>query len=404
MSRSLRIIIIVSVTCIALALSGGLLWANTRYAQSQPAEKKFLVPWLSARTFLQYGVNPYGDQAAQRNQLFYYGRTVLEGEDPLKLSLPFPVEILYFPFAAIPDYHLGRGLWMTLNEIALATATIVCLLLTGWKPGKIFLLVLLLFHLLWIYSLYPLHVGSPAPLVVLALLGGVKALRSGKDELAGGLLAALLLAPGAIIVLLVFLTWWICSQRRWRVLGGFMMTVGFFTIVAFILLPEWVLPFLRGLFFSLSHYPGLSTGGLLADWWPAIGFRIGVVLAVGIAILLIIEWRAARGGGERHFLWTISLSLACIPLLDLPTSLDGHLFLFLPLILLYTISAERWQSRRAAIIRGSLLVGLFMLLWLMANNIQTLFLMLPFMLIIGLYWMRWWAVHPPITWLERMHR
>jgi hypothetical protein len=84
---------------LALAILGGMVWGNALYARQHQDEKDFLVPWLAARTFLDYGDSPYSHPATQRAQIVYYGRIAEDGEDPLILWLSFPAELFYFPIA-----------------------------------------------------------------------------------------------------------------------------------------------------------------------------------------------------------------------------------------------------------------------------------------------------------------
>jgi hypothetical protein len=149
MSRTLNVLSTILIIILVLAALVGLVWANIVYARSLPVEKDFLVPWLGARTFLQYGNSPYDDPASQRAQIVYYGRLATQGQDPLVLWLPFPVELLYFPFAMVPSYSLARAIWMTCLEIALVALGYFSLQLTGWKPGRVVLLIILLFPDLW---------------------------------------------------------------------------------------------------------------------------------------------------------------------------------------------------------------------------------------------------------------
>jgi hypothetical protein len=69
MPRTKNVVIIVLVVVLALCVLAGLVWVNTLYVHNHPGEKDFLVPWLAARTFLQYGNNPYEDPATQRAQI-----------------------------------------------------------------------------------------------------------------------------------------------------------------------------------------------------------------------------------------------------------------------------------------------------------------------------------------------
>ncbi len=404
MYRSLNRITLTFAVFLAIAIFGGLVWANTVYTRTRPLEKQFLVPWLGARTYLQYGVSPYDTQSMQRAQVVYYGRMAAEGEDPLKLATPFPVELLYFPFALINDYPLALGLWMTLGEIAIAAAALLTLKLTGWKPRWFLLPLILLFAVLSVYSFRALTGGSAAPLVVFGLIAALAAIKDERDELAGALLALAFFKPSIAAVFMLFMLWWIIANRRGRVVLGFLMAAGLFTLLSFFLLPSWFLPCLRGLVSALRYDPGITVGSLLAAWWPAIGTRVGWIIMITLALLLFLEWRALRGKDFRHALWTASLTLAAAPLLDLPTSLDAHLLLFLPTILIFSVSAERWTGLRAAFASGGLLLGVFALTWLISGSTHALFFVLPILLFVCLYWIRWWAVHPPRTWFDTVRQ
>jgi hypothetical protein len=57
MPRNFLIISVTISIIIVLSLLTGLVVANTVFIHNQPREKEFLVPWLAARTFLQYGDN-----------------------------------------------------------------------------------------------------------------------------------------------------------------------------------------------------------------------------------------------------------------------------------------------------------------------------------------------------------
>ena len=68
MSRRFANIFMILTVLVALAILGALVWTNSLYVRSHPVEKNFLVPWLGARTLLQYGENPYETPATQRAQ------------------------------------------------------------------------------------------------------------------------------------------------------------------------------------------------------------------------------------------------------------------------------------------------------------------------------------------------
>jgi hypothetical protein len=287
MSRTLPVLTLILLVCLALAALGGLVWVNTINARSQPVEKAFLVPWLGARTFLQYGDSPYGEPATQRAQVVFYGRLAAQGQEPLILWLPLPLELLYFPFALLPDYVLARAIWTTCLELAMLALGYLCLQVTGWKPGRLLIPLILLFPVLWVYGAFSLVSGSAAGFIALALAGCLLALRRERDELAGGLLILLVSAPRLTGVLALFLFWWIIYRRRWRVLWGFFMGFVVLLGLSFLLIPDWFLPFLRGLLAHLPYSPGFTPSGILASWSPAVGQRLAWALAAGLLLILI---------------------------------------------------------------------------------------------------------------------
>ncbi len=413
MSRTYRVITTIFLVLLALSLLAGLTWANTIYTRFHPVQKDFLVPWLSARTFFTNGGNPYSAEAAQPAQFIYYGRLASQGEDPLLLSLPFPVELFYFPFAIISEYHLASGLWMTCLEICLIILAFFSLRLTGWKPARTLFPVILIFAVLWVFGWYALAGNSGIIFVAAAIAGLLLALRDGQDELAGALLIFPLFKPDIGGLLVLFILWWAIYHRRGRILAGFVMFLVFLLVISFFLYPSWFMPFISGLLSHLQHRETLTPGGILASWWPTVGPRIGLVLTGLTGILLFIEWRKVRRKEFRHFFWTASLVIAATPLLGIPTSISDYEVLFIPLVLVLSIMAERWSSPGGWGVAGFVLLGIFFGPWLIAgglflsgistSNWLAIFTFLfPIMLVIGLYWMRWWAISPPRTWRESL--
>lgn len=412
MFRAFSIFKTVFLIFLLLAVLGGLVWANALYARQRPDETAFLVPWLGAQTFLRYGVSPYEVQAAQRAQILYYGRLAEEGQNPLRLYLPFFVEIFYFPLALIGDYVSARALWTLILQAGLAGLAVLSLRLSGWRPGRLLRPLVFLLFLVWPPIL---HVWLDAKPVILAALGVaavLAALRAGQDEVAGALLVLPLCQPNSMAVFLLFIFWWVARERRWRVLTGLGMTLAFLFALAFFLFPGWFLPWLRGLYAHMQFVPLLTPGRIFASWWPVVGARLGWALTAFLAAILFLEWRAVRGRDFRHFLWTVSLTLAVSPLLGIPMPLDGVVFLLLPLTVLFSLLNERWSRPRGWGVSGWILsillaggwAAYLVVGWLGSYRALSaaVFLGLPLFLLIGLYWVRWWAVRPFRTWLERV--
>ena len=404
MTRTLTILAAIFLACLVLAALGGLFWANNIAVKSQPIEKDFLVPWLGARTFLQYGDDPYGDPATQRAQIVYYGKLAADGQDPLVLWLPLPVELFYFPIALVKDYTLARTIWQTCVEIALVALAFSSMRLAGWKPGRLLLPVVLLFPLAWVYGAITLTSGSAAAFVALALAGFLLALRKERDELAGGLLIFLVSAARLTGILSIFIFWWVFYQRRWRVLWGFLMGLAVLLALSFLFLPGWFLPFLRGLMSHYAYSPAFTTTGILAGMSPIVGLRFGWVLAGILLLVLFFEWGTTLRKDFRTFVWTTCLTISLTPLVSVPLAPREYPILAIPLILIMAMLAERRPWIKSWGLAGMIMVVIvagswWLTLGLAGSNAYTtlansLILLMPILLTAGLAWMRWWFIHP----------
>jgi hypothetical protein len=410
MSRTLAVITALVLIVLAFASLGGLVWTNAALVRNRPVDKDFLVPWLGARTFIQYGESPYGDPATQRAQVVYYGRLATEGQDPLRLWLPFPVELFFFPIALVPDYVLARAIWMTCLEIALVTLAFLSIRLAGWKPGRLLLPMILLFPLFWVYGAFSLFSGNASGFIALALAGFLLAMRNERDELAGALLLLMVSAPRLTGLLAFFIFWWIIFQRRWRILGGFLMGTVFLSGLAFLFLPGWLLEIPRGLLSHFAFNPGISLVGILTMWSPVVGLRLGWALAASLLLMLFLLWGNALNKDFRSFFWTACLTVSVTPLMGIPMVPMEYSFLFLPLILFLAILVERRSWIKRWSFTGIIMAAILGLLWFLTFALESanaylalsdfLFLFLPIALVLGLFWMRWWFIHPVPIGLE----
>ena len=188
------------------------------------------------------------------------------------------------------------------------------------------------------------------------------------------------------------------------------MTLVILFALGFFLLPDWFMPFIRGAISHFNNNPGLTPGRIFESWWPVVGPRLGLALTALLIVLLFIEWHSVRNKDFRHVLWTSCLTLAMAPCLGIPVVPQEEVVLFLPLILFLTILDERWTRPGRWGISGFMLSVIFLGSWMMTAELSlnstlailydSLMLFLPLLLIVGLYWMRWWAIHPPRTWRE----
>lgn len=390
-----------------------LTWGNYRFAQENPGGNDFLVHWVGTRSLITEGLNPYSDQVALKIQTMAYGRAAQPGEHELRVAYPLYSVIVFLPFALIGDFTLARAVWMTVLEVGLLLLTVLSLRLVNWRVGPVMLALLLIYSLFWYHGLRPLINGNAVILVALGLVGGLLALRSGADELAGVLFALTTIKPQVVVLVLGFVVIWAMSRGRMRIVWWMVGTVALLSISAALLIPDWIVQNLREVIRYPSYNPPGTPRAAFMEWWPAWGSRLGWALTALMVITLLIEWWVNRGAEFRGFLWTVCLTLAVAQWIGIQTDPGNFIVLFPALALVFSQLSDRWRIGGRVFVILCLL-ALFAGIWaLFLNTVQpgqgaqpvqsaVMFFPLPAFLLITLYWVRWWTVQPPTVWYDML--
>ena len=384
---------------------------NYNYASLNPGGNDFLVHWMGARSYITEGISPYSDEVALRIQNMVYGRPALPGEHELRVAYPLYSIVFFLPFALIRDFTLARAVWMTVLELALIALCFISLRLTRWKPLPVVLMLLLLFSLFWYHALRALILGNAVILVALLITAGLLAVRNNEDELAGVLFGFATIKPQVVLVLLVFIFLWSLNQRRWKIIFWMVGTVGLLAGAAALLMPDWILQNIR----EIIRYPGYNPPGtpaaVFAVYMPGVGRQIGLGVSIFLGTVLLIEWWLSSRGDFRAFLWAACLTLVAGQWIGIQTDPGNFIVCYPALVLVLAMLDERWHRSSTWMIIATLVL-VFVVIWLVFLRTQErsyqpiqsplLFFPLPMMLMVGLYWVRWWAVRPMTTWISSL--
>lgn len=402
-------ILIITLLVLGLGLFGLLVWGNYRYTTQNPGGNDFLVHWMGAKSFFEEGISPYSDEVAIRIQTMVYGRPAQAGEHELRVAYPLYSIFLFLPFALIPDYNFARAVWMAVLESGLIIMAFLSLRLVRWRPKPVVLALFLLFSVFWYHALRPVILGNVVILIGLAIVAILLAIRAGHDELAGILMGVITIKPQVVLLLIVFICLWAASNRRWKIVIWFLISLGFLTGVGIILIPDWIIQNLR----EVIRYPSYNPPGTLPAALDAIlpqgGDRLGRVISGAVALMLLIEWFLNRKSEFRGFVWTVCLTLTGSFWIGLQTDPGNFIVAYPALVLTFAIWVERWQNRGVVVSIVAMFL-LFIGIWeIFLSTVEmdyqpiqspVMFLPLPIILLIFLYWNRWWAVRPPRVWFD----
>lgn len=381
----------------------GLTYANYRYVVNNPGGNDFLTRWVGTQELIFNGTSPYADSVAERIQEIAYGRPTQSGEDEMLFAYPIYASLFHLPFALIRDFSVARALWMTTLEISVILLAAVSIQLTRWKPGTLGLIIFFAFSLLWYHSARPIILGNAAVLVALFVTLAFLAIRQGRDDLAGILLGFATIKPQVVLLLWVFITIWAFSRQRWKILLWSYGTVIVLSVIGLIFVPDWI----TQNFYQVLQYPNYTPPGtpseVFMEWLPGVGRQLGWALTAVLGITLLIEWVSAWGKEFEWFLWTACLTMTISQWIGLQTDPGNFIILFFPLIYVIVNLENRWGKGAKVISIGILLLLFFGLWFLFLATLQVgdqpmqnpvMFFPLPFVILIGLYWVRWWATRP----------
>lgn len=405
MTRNRQIRQIVVITLLILGMLIALTFANIAFSRQHPGGFDFLTGWVGTRSFLLDGKSPYSSDTTLKIQQIAFGQAVLQGQEQLQFVLPLYSMAVFAPFSLVNDYVTARSIWMTLLEAGvLGTIYLSTRLVRKRKPLwlTISLLVLAIFSY---QAVQPLIDGNIAVLVTLFLLAALLEIKNHHYEISGILLALSMIKPTLSILLVLFILIWTLTKKEktpfYWFLGSMIILVGF----SFLLIPDWIVQNLRSFLQFMQNMPKGSPGGILESSWGAIGMRLSVFLTVLVAGWMLLEWRSAFNGNEDHFLWTGLLTLVLAQWVGIPTK-PGNFVLLLPgMLFSLTILWSRWKERaRFAIfaIEGVLLIGGWILYTLLPRETlyTVLFFVFPPVIVVLLYWIKWWTLKPAETNLE----
>ncbi|MCK6582032.1 MAG: hypothetical protein L6Q49_02920 [Anaerolineales bacterium] len=411
-SRSLTTrdyLFIAVVSIFIIAVSAGLVYANLSLPKGGG---DFLRHWAGARAFLFERIDPYTLYVPNIVQGLVYGDSAGAGDEPFILDTPFHLLLLYFPFSLLSDPMTARAIYALILEWALLALAILSLRLADWEAPRWFSVLFILFCFINYFAFQAILEASPVILLALIYAGIILAMRNEQDELAGALIALSVYYWEAGLPFLLLISWRSYKEGRARVLAGFGMISAVLLAISLLLYPGWILPALRAGMNNFRADYGFSIFTVLRHLLPGYGNLPAWVFVVLLFVLLGYEWNKTLNGDSRRLYWVTCLTLAATPLLGFRTGMDNLAVLVVPLALVFAVIHDRWKGV------GSFLNFLFIVLiftapWALylfalprygVQAHQLLFLFLPVFTVLGLYWIRWWAIRPPRVWADAVNR
>jgi len=267
-------------------------------------------PWFGTRALLIDGKNPYGPEVTHEIQMAFYGREVVQPNQPGvrvvdEQRFAYPV---YVVFLLAPLAWLGFGPLQAATPLVLALVVLLALRLwmagLRWRPPA---------SLSWATALFVLaspQIAQGLRLRQLGLIVGcllaISTWLAVRNHLAlsGVVLAFASMKPQMIVLPLAWFLLWAMGdlRKRWRLPAGFAAALVLLAGAGELILPGWLPDFLAGLVAYRKYGPIRTLLQL------ALGDRLGMAAAaVLIAVLLVWGWMHRTDGADSQaFAFTLS--------------------------------------------------------------------------------------------------
>ena len=181
-------------------------------------------------------------------------------------------------------------------------------------------------------------------------------------------------------------------------------------VVSFLIYSGWGLPYIRAVISDWIRGSSLNLNSITSFWFPDSRISVSAMISAVTAVVVFIEWIASTQSNFRRILWTASLSLAAAPLVGFAIFPSNHVVLIPPLILILMLVWERWTRQRVLAYLLILSVAFWVPFGIYFRSLtfedrlysDLLTVLPPIATILGLYWMRWWVLHSPRTWMDQI--
>ncbi|MCH7586947.1 MAG: DUF2029 domain-containing protein [Chloroflexi bacterium] len=378
-----------------------LTYANYDFVVKSPGGNDFLARWMGAKAWVQDGISPYDPSVSLETQEVIYGRPARpeSGEDIGHFVYPLPSMIFFAPFGLLP-FQPARAIWMTILEVGLILLSILGFRIAKWNPGRGLLILILLFSLTWYHGIRAVILGQFAIIEAILMVGALIAIQR-KNDLFGGLLLALSMAkPQMAFLLIPFVIFWAISRKRW----GLVASIIGFNILLFggfmLLMPDWPLQWITQVIEYPAYSPAKPFVAIIADFFPGISSGLNLGLSILFIGYMLWEWVLAMAKDDRWFQWTAAITIVITSAVVLRTATTNYLAMVPAMMIIFSIWAQRWKLRGEIGVAAALIL-LFFGLWILFirtvnGNLEdpVMYLPLPTMMLLGLWWVRWWFIRP----------
>ena len=385
-----------------------LAWIVIELVKDNAYGGEFYIQWFSGRLLAFENKNPYTSTIPLPG---FFPKEASTRLIPDRLNIPLYSLLIVFPFTLIDNFVTAYKLWLFFSLICLYMLLGSTLKFLEWKIQPLISIVVIAYLGFSFNSFQAFISGSMIILTGVLLLLSFLALKTDRDELAGILLALTSVLPHYYFLIYILAIIWGISVKKWGYVIWFLAGICILTVIGIFVVPGWVLDYARVLWKFDTYFPLWTAGEILTNWLPGIGKQLGWGLTLLMGAYLLVEWFTVRGKDIQWYFWTVCLTITVSQFIGIAVNPAEQFILAVPVILILSIWGQRTGKTGQRIIIASV-IGLITLPWYLAQRIgldqvyvrpgASLMFLLPLITLVGVFWIRWWAVRPIHLYIEEL--
>ena len=350
------------------------------------------------------GISPYSQDISSVLANYFSTRAVTLYSFKILFQLPIYHLIFYLPFSLITDLNWSFIIWLTVNQFLFLLCIENCFKLLKWDPKNWLKIVLMGTGLITFFGVSNFLVPNASIIQLLFLILGIKYLFFEKYVIAGLFIGLATIDPFNFFIPIVFVLALLISRKQFEVLIWFLISIVLLSLTGLIFDSGWALKMLRNVFLEGSFYPFIDYNHALLNWISKLSSgNIIKFVPILLIIWIFMEYSRLPKQNSNQLFWLLSLVSCINPFVIMrETNYASVLYLFPMVFIVYlweyhstgtinkVIYGILFLTATAIPLVSLLLPGVFSFL----ENFHSINLINSIVLIMVLYWIRWWVIKP----------
>lgn len=364
----------------------------------------FKIQSALSNLFFLKGISPYSKNITSVMANYFSTRGVSFQTNNFIFQLPIYQLIFYLPFSLIPDNNWSLSIWLTLNQFLLLLCIENCFKLLNWDPKYFIKIGLMGIGLIAFFGISNIFAVNTSIIQLLFLIMGLKFLFFEKYVISGLFIGLATLDPFNFFIPLVVVLVYLLTKRLYEPLIWIIITIVLLSLSGLIFDSGWVLKMLKNIFLEGSFFPFIDFNHALLNWMSKLpsGNLIKFV-PISLLIWISLEFSRLPRQNLKQLIWLLSLASCINPFVIMRETNYASVLYLLPLIFIVYL----WEIHSTGII-NKVIFGILLLTavaiplaglllpkdFSFLENFHSINLINSIVLIIVLYWIKWWVVKP----------